>query len=196
MPNPGLRATRLLKMAIPRARSRLPVWTALGGFMGILIGMQLGCGGPDADSGNLALGESCEAGENPDMQLGRGSADDYAPVSDGDEMAFRATVEAGSDLELSMTLWGIASQILAAELVVADDELVLAEKVFSELEPLCIEDGSLLLPSLVLSFGSLGLIDLEDRQVRVTALVQGTELIENLETQIQVRLIASDEEYP
>ncbi len=192
----GSPATLLYQIVIPHSWRNTPVGRALGGLMGILVGVQLGCAASDSAAGDFALRGNCEALENPEMHLGRGADGDYAMVSDGDDMAFRATVEAGSDLELSMTLWGVASQILAVEVAVTDDDIILAEKTYPELEPLCVDDGSLLLPSLLLSFGSLGLIDLEDRRVQVAALVQGTNLTENLDTQIQVRLIANDEEHP
>jgi hypothetical protein len=158
-----------------------------------------GCGGPDGASAgggdDLALGDECFQAETSEIYLGHNADESYTRLSDGALVPFRATVEAGSDVEISLSLFGLEPQTLDVDLTISDGETVLAADSLLAAEPFCLAEGKLLFPALVLSFGSLGLIDLEDRMVDFVGIVRFEDPAEDLQTQVRVRLVGIEEEY-
>ena len=158
----------------------------------------IGCGGPDnAVGGQFTdseyFGEDCTAQGIPSIYISAGESEGFAALEDGQPFGFRATVEAGSDLELSVRLVGIEPQTFDLTIQVVDEDVLLGQGQFTGVDSYCLIDGDYLIPSLVISFGSLGLIDLEGRLVSIEAeYVVDLNSDEGLSDQVDVELISEE----
>tara|TARA_Y100001934_G_scaffold266038_1_gene345016 strand:- start:453 stop:965 length:513 start_codon:yes stop_codon:yes gene_type:complete len=142
------------------------------------------------------LGDDCSMEGTPSVQISGDDSQGYVAIEDGEDFGFRATVEAGSDIELSLRLRDFEPNIFSVDIQIQDGGTLLAESQFEGLESYCLADGDHLIPSLVLSFGSLGLIDLEGRLVSIVATLLNTSGAgeEEFSDQVEVELISQGDE--